>query len=104
MNYKRILLIFLFIFLFYKFIYQNGYIIYTIHWHLNKYEKLINELRKADNLIEFQEISEKIFIIRKELKNKYTKKELTDAVLIRKNLSQKLQTNFYNNKIRMMKY
>lgn len=104
MNYKLIFLIVLIIYLIYKFIYQNGYVIYTIHWYLNKYEDLINQLRKAENLIEFQEISEKIFLIKKELKDRYSKKELSDAVLIRKNLAQKLQTSFYDNKIRLMKY
>jgi len=103
MNYKLIFLFLLIIYLFYKYIYQKGHIIYTIHWYLNKYEKLINKLRKAVNLIEFQEISEKIFILKKKMK-KYSKKELTDAVLIRKNLSEKLQTSFYNNKISLMKY
>lgn len=90
--------------MFYKFVYQKGYIIYTIHWYLSKYEKLINKLRKAKNFIEFQEISEKIYIIKNKLKKKYSKKDLTAAVLIRKNLAQKLQSSFYNNKIRLMKY
>ena len=92
MNYKLIFLFLIILYLFYKFIYQKGFIIYTIHWYLNKYEKLILKLRKSPNLIEFQEISEKIFKIKHKIQKKYTKKQITDAVLIRKNLAQNLDT------------
>lgn len=104
MNYKLIFLFFFILYLFYKFIYQKGFIIYTIHWYLNKYEKLIFQLRKSPNLIEFQEISEKILKIKHKIQKKYTKKQITDAVLIRKKLAQNLDTSFFNKKISLMKY
>jgi hypothetical protein len=104
MNYKLIFLILVLIIILYKYVYQKGFIVYTIHWYLSKYEKLINDLRKAPNLIEFQEISEKILKIKKTIQNKYSKKQLSDAVLIRSNMAQKLETSFYDNKIRLMKY
>lgn len=104
MNYKLIFLILVVFYIAYKFIYQKGYIIYTIHWHLKKYEDLINQLRDAPNLIEFQEISEKILQIKSVLQKKYSKKELSDAVLIKKTLGNKLQTQFYDTKVKLMKY
>lgn len=104
MNYKLIFVFLIIIYLIYKYIYQKGFVIYTIHWYLNKYENLFDKLKESPNLIEFQEISEKIFKIKHILQKKYSKKELTDAVLIRKKLAYKLQTNFYKNKINLMKY
>lgn len=104
MNFKLIFGIVLFLYIIYKYIYQKGYIIYTMHWYLRKYDDLFNKLRSAPNFIEFQEISEKIVKIKNVLNKKYSNKDLTDGVLLRKKLSQKLNSQFYQNKIRLMKY
>jgi hypothetical protein len=104
MDLKKILLVIVTLFIFYKFIYQKGYIIYTIHWHINKYEKLFDKLRKSQNMIEFQEISEKIYKLKGLLVKKYSKKQISDAVKIRKDLAHKLDINFYKTKLNLMKY
>lgn len=103
-KYFIIFLIILIFFIFKKLIYEKGYIKHSIYWYINKYEKLIDQLRNSNNMIEFQEISVEILKLKNILNKKFSKKELNDAILFKKHLASKLQTQFLENIVRMMPY